>query len=573
MSDVDTGAGSKKGRLTMTIHPLSYFTGVDAVAPKTEELSYHDDTFDLIMFYQDAQGNWFQKSRTKEIQEYLDTLANSGVFTSAAAFVNNRKIYRFYFDTANAVVRLDPELRFDQLYRYYAIRQVSLTSSGAKQYITGVAGSSSEGVTTVSNLVNMDLEDSESGDGTKVSVPQLGGLVAALTDGQSYVVEFFNSDRQLVNLLTFQAISAYTTDLDLSPDTAVTDMYVQTNQVYESAENACYLYRGQDINELEIATKLKFADGRTRSVSHEQTTGGRLVISGLDEISTDTVTPTGGTPQKFQVTYELIRSNASIGSSSSTTSTGAILNPASLTITKTISVYIIEDVFNDLVSFIPVGYVTLVSAGNYKISLKFFGHYSNGAVHDITNIVSYTNSNSLVDNSFGVTQQLSVKVPYGNAGLYHNYSFTVFAPTPTPTSAKRVIINGVDCRYIVANQSETGGGIYSGKFTGFRVYNEINAAMESLDYAALLALPGVTFDNKVPTHVRIRDVIDPTFIYTGIVDGSGGIYFTSSGSGHDIFKDRVLLIEFFYITVDQQGNATSVFTTGALAHYVTISNA
>ena len=566
------GTADKKGRLRMTLHPLNYFQGIDGVAPVTEELSYDPTTFDLIMFYEDAAGTWFQKSRTKEIQAYLDKLADTGVFTAASAFVNNRKIYRFYFDTANQVVRLDPELRFDSLYRYYAIREVSLTAAGAKQYVTGISGASSEGVTSYANLVDMAIEDSESGDGTKVSVPKLGGLVASLTSGQSYVVEFFDVNRQLVNIITFQAIAAYTTDLDLSPDTAVTDMFVQTNQAYESEDNACYLYRGQSIDELEIVTKLKYADGRTRNVSHEQTVGGRLAIQGLDEISTDTVTGTGATPQTFKVTYELIRSNASIGSSSSTTDSGAILNPASLTISKSIKVYIIEDVFNDLVSFIPVGYVKLVSAGQYKIIMKYFGHYSNGSVHDITNIVSYTNSTALVDTSFGVTQSLSVKVPYGNAGLYKSYSFTVFSPVPTPTSSKRVIINGIDCRYIVANEAETGGGIYSGKFIGFRVYNELNSAFEALDYTSLLTLSSVRYQDKVPTHVRIRDVLDPTFLYTGIVDGSAGIYYTSSGDGHDIYKDRVLLIEFFYIETDAKGNATSVFTTGALAHYVTISN-
>ena len=265
---------NNRGRLSMAIHPLSYFTGADGVKPFDGELAYDDNTFDIYIFNEKDDGTWTPKSRTREIQEYLDDLKRSGVFTAASAFVNNRKIYRFFFDQLNGVVRLDPELRFDPLYRYYAIRKTTLDEHGAYVYITGVTGENGEGNTVVSSLVDMVEEDAESGDGTKVMKPEVGGLADVVTNGEIYVVEFYNASRELMNQQNYQAIAVRTADLDLAPDTAVTDMYIQTNQSYSGDDNAVYLYRGQDVGELEIETRLKYADGRTRSVSHEQTVGG-----------------------------------------------------------------------------------------------------------------------------------------------------------------------------------------------------------------------------------------------------------------------------------------------------------
>lgn len=556
-----------RGRLSMAIHPLSYFSGADGVKPFDGELAYDDDTFDIYIFNEKNDGTWVPKSRTREIQEYLDDLKRSGVFTAASAFVNNRKIYRFFFDQLNGVVRLDPELRFDPLYRYYAIRKTTLDEHGAYVYITGVTGENGEGNTVVSSLVDMVEEDAESGDGTKVMKPEVGGLADVVTNGEIYVVEFYNASRELMNQQNYQAIAVRTADLDLAPDTAVTDMYIQTNQSYSGDDNAVYLYRGQDVGELEIETRLKYADGRTRSVSHEQTVGGRLTILGLDDLNTDTVTAEGEDPQTFEIVYQLVRTNASMGTSTSQSETGATISPASLTISKTIKVYIIEDIYNELVKIIPAGYIADAATGNPKIVIKFFGHYSNGSVNDITNITQYADDKVLINNSFGVTQNLKVSVPYGNAGLTKTLSFSITVPTYDQASQNPVAISNEAPRFVTFDNTATSGGLYSGKFTSFEVYNNANGSYETLDYQAMLARDDVRLGSHVPTHIRVRDVIDPKYTFTDIVDASSGAYFSTIGSGHEISKDRALLVEFFELTMDEGGRAVSAFTTGALVFY------
>lgn len=558
---------NNRGRLSMAIHPLSYFTGADGVKPFDGELAYDDDTFDIYIFNEKDDGTWTPKSRTREIQEYLDDLKRSGVFTAASAFVNNRKIYRFFFDQLNGVVRLDPELRFDPLYRYYAIRKTTLDEHGAYVYITGVTGENGEGNTVVSSLVDMVEEDAESGDGTKVMKPEVGGLADVVTNGEIYVVEFYNASRELMNQQNYQAIAVRTADLDLAPDTAVTDMYIQTNQSYSGDDNAVYLYRGQDVGELEIETRLKYADGRTRSVSHEQTVGGRLTILGLDDLNTDTVTAEGEDPQTFEIVYQLVRTNASMGTSTSQSETGATISPASLTISKTIKVYIIEDIYNELVKIIPAGYIADAATGNPKIVIKFFGHYSNGSVNDITNITQYADDKVLINNSFGVTQNLKVSVPYGNAGLTKTLSFSITVPTYDQASQNPVAISNEAPRFVTFDNTATSGGLYSGKFTSFEVYNNANGSYETLDYQAMLARDDVRLGSHVPTHIRVRDVIDPKYTFTDIVDASSGAYFSTIGSGHEISKDRALLVEFFELAMDEGGRAVSAFTTGALVFY------
>ncbi len=558
---------NNRGRLSMAIHPLSYFTGADGVKPFDGELAYDDDTFDIYIFNEKNDGTWVPKSRTKEIQEYLDDLKRSGVFTAASAFVNNRKIYRFFFDQLNGVVRLDPELRFDPLYRYYAIRKTTLDEHGAYVYITGITGENGEGNTVVSSLVDMVEEDAESGDGTTVMKPEVGGLADVVTNGEIYVVEFYNASRELMNQQNYQAIAVRTADLDLAPDTAVTDMYIQTNQSYSGDDNAVYLYRGQDVGELEIETRLKYADGRTRSVSHEQTVGGRLTILGLDDLNTDTVTAEGEDPQTFEIVYQLVRTNASMGTSTSQSETGATISPASLTISKTIKVYIIEDIYNELVKIIPAGYIADAATGNPKIVIKFFGHYSNGSVNDITNITQYADDKVLINNSFGVTQNLKVSVPYGNAGLTKTLSFSITVPTYDQASQNPVAISNEAPRFVTFDNTATSGGLYSGKFTSFEVYNTANGSYETLDYQAMLARDDVRLGSHVPTHIRVRDVIDPKYTFTDIVDASSGAYFSTIGSGHEISKDRALLVEFFELAVDEGGRAVSAFTTGALVFY------
>jgi hypothetical protein len=560
----------KRGHLMLTVHGLQYFFGPEAVQPVDETVSYNEETKDLVLILEDELGNKKVYNTTKDLRDYITDLKNSGIFTSAAAFVNNRKINRLYFDLSNGVVRIDPERRFDPLYRYYAIREIENGPNGEYLYVTGVEGEGSEGNDTHSNLVDMRIENSESGDGTKVSIPQVGSIVREIVNGHTYIVEFYDTTRTLVNILSFQAIAVRVADLDLSPDTAVVDMYVTTNRPMEDDNNACFLYRGESANRLEIRVYLKYADGRTRDVTYENVTNGRLIIQGINELSTDSITTEGGETQKFFVTYTLIRDNSSLPTSPSETPGGAVINPQSLTITKEMEVYVVEDIFSNLEKVICAPYVeTVTGSANLelngeKIRVRFFGLYENGAIHDITNICTYTNPNGLQENNFGTTQNLAIRIPYGNAGGFKNYSFEIYCPV----GSKYVRVNGQTAtRLIEANRQSTSG--FSGSFTkiGTSVANDI--AEVSLDY--LLSLEEMSFHDVAPDHIRIRDIIDSTYNYTELAStfGVSGIGYKTTQS-HDIVNGKPVLVEFIKVNTNEESMVTDIYKTGAMLHYVKI---
>jgi len=554
------------GQLAMGVNPIDKFEGENAATPKERMLAVDDATGDLYVFRK-IDGVWRKISRTAQIQAQLDRLEASGVFSSAAAFVNNRKIYRFYFDTDNGVVRLDPDLVFDSLYRYYAIRSVAKNDDGSYNYITGVNGVTSEDGDVTPSLVDMNLSDSYSSDGTTVSIPQVGGLVGTVVDGNSYMVEFYDSSKNLVNIQAYQAIKVRTASTDLCPDTAITDMYITCNQ--QNPDGSIFLYQGQDISELEIQTVVKYADGRRRDVSNEEIYGGRLTIGGLDEIDTSTITGANGTPQEIEVVYQMIRSNTSFSSNSSyNTENGATISPSAFTIRLPVKVHIVQDTYTNLETLIPVGYIEWddsLATPDYRVKMKYFGHYSSGLVIDITNIVSGVELSTI---DWGSTQTVTALVPFGNANQYKTFQFSISVPSYPASGSSyslRIRTYGEYSRFITFDSTQTAGGAYSGKFTALSVATE--SGTNPVQFTDILNIDKAKYNDIIPTHVRVRSVKDPSYLYTDIVEASSnGIYYKVT-EGHELEADTPLLLEFFNITTDSNGNAVSTFVTGAIAHY------
>jgi hypothetical protein len=220
-----------------------------------------------------------------------------------------------------------------------------------------------------------------------------------------------------------------------------------------------------------------------------------------------------------------------------------------------------EDVFNDLEKVIFAGYVDT----NNKIRVRFFGLYSNGAINDITNIVTYTNPNGLVENSFGTTQNLAIRVPYGNAGQFKTYSFTLLCAV----GSKQVIIDSSRARTIVSDPSATGAGQFSGSFLQLKL-NDGAGTPQPVNLATLLSDASLQFHGQTPTHIRVRDIVDSTFNYTEIANsfGSSGIGYQLT-PGHELYSDKAVLVEFLKISVDiGSGLVSNIFKTGALVHFI-----
>ncbi len=559
------------GALTMGVNPLSKFYGPKAATPYENCLAIGDEDGDLYHAHWNKEKHeWEWFSRTKDIWRYLKNLEASGIFEASAAFVNNRKILRFYYDPDNGVVRLNPDLRFDATYRYYAIRNISRQADGSYSYVTG---ENQDDGNIVAVLVNMDLVESETADGMLQSKPATGKIFGEIFDGNAYIVEFYDSNRNLIALDSYQAVKVRTADTDLCPDTAICDMYVSANQ--QTEDGGIYLRQGQNVDELEIQTRLDYGDNLIKDVSNEEVNGGRLAIQGLDEIDTTTLTGTTGKKQHITVSYQMIRSNQNFKSASSyKTVSGATISPSSRTIYVEIPVTILPSVDTDLVSVIPAGYVYVDTSamGGFRMKLRFFGHYSDGTVYDVTNVVRYKNGYGFDDTGFGQQQIVSIQVPYGSDGAqFLSRDFVITCPSVTGSSPNyRLTFSNFPKRQITFDETQTGGDTYSGAFTGFAVDN--GGVYETINGSSLLSIGDVKFNNLVPNYIRIRDVKDPTYMYTDIIQPTNKIYYKTNSS-HRIENDTPLLIEFFRITVDSSSNKViTAFVTGALVHYATRAN-
>lgn len=557
-------------KLSMGLNPISKYRGPNAAVPIEGTMAYDDNTKDIYSaHWNDVKKEWEWKSRTAEIQTFLDNLSSAGLFEASAAFVNNRKILRFYYDTDNGIVRLNSDLRFDASYRYYAIRSISKTANGGYEYITGEANHDGN---IVSSLVNMDLVDSAVADGTQESKPGTGKLYGDVIDGNAYIVEFYDINRTLIDVESYQAVKVRTADTDLCPDTAIKDLLVHCNQ---ESNGAFYLHQGQSVDELAIQVLLDYGDDLLKDVSHEETNGGRLAIQGLDEIDTSTLTADSGVQQKIVVAYTMIRSNASYPVQQSYNSeTGAIISPNSNTIYKEIPINIVANDNTDLVEVIPVGYILPTVENVYdsttgaiigektvkKIKLKFFGHYSDGTLYDITRLTSINNDvEQFNDENIVSSQNIVVQVRLGYSNYkYNTYQFTVY---PFGSESNAVTFKNGVSSYVSFDTTQNAGGIYSGSFVGF-TYNS-----QLLDPSELINQDAAKYGDIQANYIRIRDVKDPSFYYTDIVQPSDQIFYKTN-SEHVLTKDTPLLVEFYRVTVESSTNKTiNIFATGAMLFF------
>ena len=560
------------GKLALGLNPLSKYFGENAVTPTENELCFDEATGDIHTWHY-VDNRWQHYSRTAQIQAFLDQMESSGVFQSSAAFVQNRKIHRFYFDTENGVVRIDPDLVFDPIYRYYAIREIDVDEeTGTYTYVTGVTGTTTSNGSVTAALVDMIVKDSESADGTQISVPGVGGLIKDCVDGNSYIVEFYDTNRQLLNFDTYAAVKVRTAETDLCPDTAVTDMAVTANQF--DGENF-FLYQGQDVDALELETRLKYGDNLWKDVSHEEVNGGRLVIQGLDEIDTSTITSAGSEGQEIDIVYQMVRSNSSFKSESAyTTDNGAVISPASLTIKMTKKVVIKQNPNINLETVIPVPYINPEVNANSGVTenivrIKYFAYYSNGTVQDITSLVTYSAAGDSgvgsTDTSVsGATKTVVVSYPKGTPGQTGTLSFSYVVDASNGT----IKINGkTNLAFVKYDPTQTSGNQYSGKFTAIAQGASYDSCSNvGLDTA--IAFDGANLGNSPNIRaVRYRDVKDSTYYYTDTYTSPAAPAYYKLTGDHVIYRGKPILVEYLETTTDNNSNIIASKVVGAVVHY------
>lgn len=548
---------SPKGRFAFRLRPKEYYigdpaNGRPAITPKNYEPVWDKEHKCVVVALVEEDGSFSFADATVDILEKLQNLEDTAVFSNARAFIQNRKVYRFFFDNVRKTVRLDPELRFDSGCRYYRIREATTNTLGIFRYVTGMVDSVG---TVISQFVDMEQVVEN---GSTLTKSKVGGLTVTLIDATPYVVEFYDAERRMVNSIPFESVAVKVQDIDLTSDNAIVGLIVSTNRAFNQ-DGDVFFYQGEPVNNLEYRVYLKYANGKLRDVTYEQREGGRLQITGLASISTAALTG-AGTPQKFTVKYFMVRDNA--GLTPGETAEGAIINDIDLTISRDINVHVVDDVY-DVVDYItPAAFIIGDEvAGTAQIALRIFAHYVSGANRDITSICTISGFTSGQSAIGGPTQSIIVNVPQGHGSSFKTFNFTV----TTVSGQKFCLINSETAVWRLQTSSET--SLFNLIIPGV----SDNSTFIKNSFGWSNDLETIT---KEVTHYRIRHVTDSKYVYTQDIpitqiDSAAGFGYTIS-QGKDLTATQPLVVEFLNIVENALGQPIEIFVTGSKVAYVTL---
>jgi hypothetical protein len=343
-------------------------------------------------------------------------------------------------------------------------------------------------------------------------------------------------------------------------------MIVVTSRAYD-IEGDAFLFKGEVVSNLDIRVYLKYADNTTRDITHEQYVGGRLEIAGLGDISTVNITSDGVEPKTFTATYFMVRSNA--GLTPGGTPGGAQINNVDYSISKTVKVYVVEDVYDVIEDIDPAIYIEGDQIANTaQIYMRVFGHYRSGRISDITDIAQITGFNGAGNQIGGPTQIVTVIVPQGHGAGNKVFNFTFdtfknhnYASINGDTAIKKLItnpspLNGDPLKFTIAIPGVTGNVTYLKN--AFRYTNPL------------------TSDVSEVTEIRVRNVKDSRFLYSSdvpIASTASAIGFGYTvHQGKELTIEEPMLVEFLNVVRNAQNQIVSSFSTGAAIFYVQLTN-
>lgn len=283
-----------RGRAPFILTPLSSFTvgvnGEPPIVPYDYEFAFDDQGDKSLghIKYNEDGTTWKFVSVSKDNNEFLQHLSNTGLFDNAVAGVVSKELTYFIYNLETKSIVFNDKLVYPNNFKYYAIRK------GTK-YITGT---DFEG--EIVNICDMVAVETESGSGVIVRKPSIGTLLpdANLTDGDSCIVEFFDLNKKLIARDVFYAEYS-STFIGPTSDEAIVGLKIITTRPYPAGgENHASLFKGESINQLGYSLLLEYNNGDVKDVTHETS---NIEVDGLQDIDTSIIT--GDNPEEVFFTY------------------------------------------------------------------------------------------------------------------------------------------------------------------------------------------------------------------------------------------------------------------------------
>jgi len=488
-----------RGRAPFIVTPLSAFTvgfdGNPPIVPYDKEFCFDDlgdKSVGQIEYYTDAGvQKWKFVSTCQDVNNYLNSLRNTGIFDNAIAGVLSKELTYFLYNISNRTIIFNDKLVYADTFCYYAIRK-------GHQYITGRDFNG-----TIVNVCNMDRSETESGSNVYVRKPSIGMILPDITivDGDSYIVEFFDSNRKLIGRDVFYAEYSEVFTGDIS-DSAISKLNIITTRPYpEAGLNDVFLFKGENTDQLGYSLIVEYNNGDTRNVTHELE---KITISGLNTIDTSVLT--GTTPH--EITFEY--------------------NPGSvvgLAVTTSVNVHVITDVTAEVADLVPIYYYSTTLLDS--IIRRYFAVMNDGSFYEITSKLTdeqpanYTNLPNITG------QRRTIETEF-NLGLFDQtprvFSYSIEAISEFSTTRIR-------------------------HFEDAQATNDLTKRIipidESLSLWNAFNISEVTRDGIIPTHFRIR-TIDGFVVTNDIIVGSYSSFSKNTNTAQIVAnKTTPVIVEFF----------------------------
>jgi hypothetical protein len=443
-------------------------------------------------------GDGSLKSATADVVARLAELESSGLIDSALAFENNTKIWTLY--VANNHCRIDNALKLSRNVRYYAVRGTN--AQGKMDYITG-------------NIVNGVVENALVDVLPFTTDPVIAfpgeaqeGILhtpSEVIDGHAYFIDFFDANRYILSTVPCQAIHIQQLDFSLSPDKNIIALEITSSQDMidpDTQQSITFLYRGQSINTVDFYVYARYSNGDRRYINHELSTS-RLVLTipTDDEFDRDTI----GNIVQISAKYytEELNSGSEAGYNDQ--------NFASIDGTRLVK--IIEDVFVGVDYLFPIPLVRTIDGGIKVIQLHTFAKYKNNQFVDVTANTRLASTN-FDEESFGINQTFRLSLGVGHAGQTFDQEGLRLNMDP--------MFYG---KWTLLDVPGSPKGIYGAPIARFdpitnpaqiRMRLQPNEASVFNNAAAFAELGTVVVQGipKVPTHFRVRSVLESGFVHT-----------------------------------------------------------
>ena len=513
----------------------------------------------LYIWGRDEEGRKIKISKMKEMFDIYRNLANMGVIQNAEAFKLNGRIFNFMFNNDKMALRLNTELDIYNEYKYYSVRKIERNEeNGDYIYITGVTETGEDGVLKeISHMANIVTIDGR-------PIPSPARMINPCTDGDRYIVDFYDAARTPVASNVFFARSVKSLDYSLSPDMAIRDLVVVTDRPYE---DGCFLYQNEDPNNLIIRVGITYADGATVDITEEGQTTGRLIYTGRDTIDTSSITSSADNAQEITVTYYLSTDNSQPIDRDDLQS--IILDPNTMCLTKPLKVYIKEDLYDPIIDMTLHGYKKVAAGEGVTdiFQIKVYAHYKSGIMRDITPVMD--------SNRFVTTAKFKYNEESGcleSTKILSQFVVNCKVPQGRSTALFSKVFN---CEFVEYNKrmniNNVEGGFDPQDSAKFTLFNSSQNKMRLSETDTLTSLKE-TYSYKyeldkeeylIPTHVIVRSGLNPNIIYSGhsladsyspLDDPNGVISYTIPQSNL-ILEDMPLLVEFYYISTDDETGA------------------